>query len=170
MNFSFPLHFPRHDFFPFFLTVWPCDLLCYFFFLPPLLLMLRVGRENAWPVKCMFLKCFHVINHVLLLYIILFKILSLTSMPVHSSIFFPCRENLISLCFMLVHMLTSWNTRLIFFCWHSKKWFSYHTFINYLIWFFPPAYLCVNKMLLLVHLVFSLTKMANNFEMYKKHF
>lgn len=89
----------------FFLTVWPCDLLCYFFFLPPLLLMLRVGRENAWPVKCMFLKCFHVINHVLLLYIILFKILSLTSMPVHSSIFFPCRENLISLCFMLVHMI-----------------------------------------------------------------
>lgn len=125
MNFSFPLHFPRHDFFPFFfLTVWPCDLLCYFFFLPPLLLMLRVGRENAWPVKCMFLKCFHVINHVLLLYIILFKILSLTSMPVHSSIFFPCRENLISLCFMLVHMLTSWNTRLIFFVGIQKN--SFH--------------------------------------------
>lgn len=103
MNFSFPLHFPRHDFFPFFLTVWPCDLLCYFFFLPPLLLMLRVGRENAWPVKCMYLKCFHVINHVVLLYIILFKILSLTSMPVHSSIFFPCRENLISLCICLHH-------------------------------------------------------------------
>lgn len=34
MNFSFPLHFPRHDFSPFFLTVWPCDLLCYFNFSP----------------------------------------------------------------------------------------------------------------------------------------
>lgn len=70
---------------------------------------------------------------------------------------------------MLIHMLTSWNTRLIFFV-GIKKWFSYHTFINYLICFFPPAYLCVNKMLLLVLLAFSLMKMAIDFEMYKTIF
>lgn len=36
--------------------------------------------------------------------------------------------------------------------------------------FFSPAYLCVNKMLLLVHLAFSLMKMAIDFEMYKTIF
>lgn len=36
--------------------------------------------------------------------------------------------------------------------------------------FFSPAYLCVNKMLLLVYLAFSLMKMAIDFEMYKTIF
>lgn len=132
--------------------------------------MLRVGRENAWPVKCMYLKCFHVIKTCPL---IVYNFVKNTQSHIHGCTFI----NLFSLVGKTYFLFAlCW-----FICLHHeipdsfffvgiKKWFSYHTFINYLICFFSPAYLCVNKMLLLVHLAFSLMKMAIDFEMNKTIF